>query len=69
MPLSSLPILSLADDAASFSKSIGDSFRTFGFAMVKDHGIDASLIDRAWQAPLRPLRAIAGTGTNAAEGA
>ena len=49
MPLSSLPVLSLADDKASFSQAIGDSFRTFGFAMVKDHGIDADLIARAWQ--------------------
>lgn len=49
MPLSTLPVLSLADDAASFSKAIGDSFKTFGFAMVKDHGIDQNLIDRAWQ--------------------
>lgn len=48
MPLTSLPVLSLADDPASFSRAIGDSFKTFGFAMVKDHGIDAGLIDRAW---------------------
>ena len=49
MPLSTLPVLSLADDAASFSQAIGDSFKTFGFAMVKDHGIDQNLIDRAWK--------------------
>lgn len=49
MPLSTLPVLSLADDPAAFSKAIGDSFRTFGFAMVKDHGIDQALIDKAWQ--------------------
>jgi isopenicillin N synthase-like dioxygenase len=49
MDLDSLPVLSLADDAARFSAEIGASFRSFGFAMVKDHGIDQSLIDDAWQ--------------------
>lgn len=49
MPLNTLPVLSLADDPAQFAQAIGDSFKTFGFAMVKDHGIDPDLIDRAWQ--------------------
>ncbi len=49
MPLTTLPVLSLADDSAAFSKAIGDSFKTFGFAMVKDFDIDRALIDRAWQ--------------------
>lgn len=49
MPLTSLPVLSLADEPAQFSQSIGDSFKTFGFAMVKDFGIDPSLIARAYQ--------------------
>lgn len=49
MRLSTLPVLSLADDPAAFSKAIGDSFKTFGFAMVKDHGIDQALIDKAWK--------------------
>ena len=49
MPLTTLPVLSLADDSAAFSKAIGDSFKTFGFAMVKDFDIDRGLIDRAWQ--------------------
>ncbi len=48
MDLATLPVLSLADDATSFSAAIGDSFRSFGFAMVRDHGIDADLIARAW---------------------
>ncbi|MFM2301252.1 MAG: hypothetical protein RLZZ84_988 [Pseudomonadota bacterium] len=48
MPIATLPVLSLADDAASFSKAIGDSFKTFGFAMVKDFDIDRALIERAW---------------------
>ena len=49
MPLTTLPVLSLADDAAAFSQAIGDSFKTFGFAMVKDFDIDRALIERAWQ--------------------
>ncbi|MDE2412202.1 MAG: isopenicillin N synthase family oxygenase, partial [Sphingomonadales bacterium] len=49
MPLTTLPVLSLADDKASFSQAIGDSFRTFGFAMVKNFDIDRALIDRAWK--------------------
>ncbi|WP_338466561.1 2-oxoglutarate and iron-dependent oxygenase domain-containing protein [Novosphingobium sp. ZN18A2] len=48
MPLSTLPVLSLADDKAGFARKIGDSFKTFGFAMVKDFDIDRALIDRAW---------------------
>ncbi|MBS0480993.1 MAG: isopenicillin N synthase family oxygenase [Proteobacteria bacterium] len=49
MPSTALPVLSLADDKASFSRAIGDSFRTFGFAMVRDVPIDRDLIDRAWK--------------------
>ncbi|MEP6868077.1 MAG: 2-oxoglutarate and iron-dependent oxygenase domain-containing protein [Novosphingobium sp.] len=49
MPLKTLPILSLADDRARFAQDIGESFKAFGFAMVTDHGIDLSLIERAWQ--------------------
>ncbi len=44
----SLPILSLADDPARFSGDIGESFKHFGFALVRDHGIDAALIAQAW---------------------
>lgn len=43
-----LPVISLARDPASLSRELGDSFQTFGFAMVKDHGIDPALIARAW---------------------
>ncbi len=48
MSHSALPVLSLADEPGRFSQAIGDSFKTFGFAAVKDHGIDQALIDRAW---------------------
>lgn len=43
-----LPVISLDSDPASLSRELGDSFQTFGFAMVKDHGIDPALIARAW---------------------
>ncbi|MFN5758974.1 MAG: 2-oxoglutarate and iron-dependent oxygenase domain-containing protein, partial [Sphingomonadaceae bacterium] len=49
--LNQIPTLSLADQARDpdgFAQAIGNSFRTFGFAVVADHGIDAGLIDRAW---------------------
>jgi isopenicillin N synthase-like dioxygenase len=49
MVLDKLPVLSLADGKASFSQAIGDSFKTFGFALVKDFAIDRGLIDRAWK--------------------
>ena len=49
MDLDTLPVLSLADDAARFSDDIGASFRAFGFAMVRDHGIDPALITEAWR--------------------
>ena len=49
MVLDKLPVLSLADDKAQFAQDIGESFQTFGFALVKDFAIDADLIARAWQ--------------------
>jgi isopenicillin N synthase-like dioxygenase len=49
MDLDTLPVLSLADDKVRFAREIGGSFRQFGFAMVRDHGIDADLIARAWE--------------------
>lgn len=48
MPLETLPVVSLDSDPAALSRQIGDSFETFGFAMVRDHGIDPELIARAW---------------------
>ena len=35
MSLTSLPVLSLTMPKAEFAQAIGESFRTFGFAMVK----------------------------------
>lgn len=48
MDLQTLPVLSLAGNRQDFSRAIGQSFRQFGFALVKDHGIDAGLIAKAW---------------------
>ena len=43
-----LPVLSLADAPATLARELGDSFQTFGFAMVSDHGLDPDLVARAW---------------------
>ncbi len=50
--LKNLPTLSLAaqdSDPDAFAQAVGDSFRTFGFAVVADHGVDRALIDKAWE--------------------
>lgn len=49
MDLDSLPVLSLADDPRRFAGAIGESFRSFGFALVRDHGIDPALIAEGWR--------------------
>ena len=36
MDLDTLPVLSLADAPDTLARDLGDSFATFGFAMVKD---------------------------------
>ena len=48
MDLATLPVLSLADAPDTLARDLGDSFATFGFAMVKDHGLDPALVARAW---------------------
>jgi isopenicillin N synthase-like dioxygenase len=49
MDLATLPLLSLAGDPARFSAEIAGSFRAFGFALVRDHGIDPGLIAQGWR--------------------
>lgn len=53
MMLDTLPVISLRGDAAALPaelpEALGASFRQFGFAMVRDHGIDAELIAQAWR--------------------
>lgn len=50
MVLDTLPALSMRDrrnDPAGFARAMGESYATFGFAIVRDHGLDAALIARA----------------------
>jgi isopenicillin N synthase-like dioxygenase len=50
--LKNLPTLSLATqdrDPDGFAQAFGHSFRTFGFAVITDHGVDRALIDKAWE--------------------
>lgn len=49
MQLDSLPVLSLADEPAAFAQAIGESFKSFGFALVRDFPIDRDLVDQAWK--------------------
>ncbi len=47
--MTQMPIISLAnDDADALGQALGDSFKTYGFATVVDHGIDAALVAKAW---------------------
>ena len=49
--LAEIPALSLGrqqSDPDGFAQAFGRSFQRFGFAVVRDHGIPADLIDRAW---------------------
>lgn len=44
-----IPILSMRDlPADAFARTLGASFRTYGFAMVCDHGMDDTLIACGW---------------------
>lgn len=49
MDLAEIPVLSLDADRNTLPRDLGQSLRTFGFAMIRDHGIDQGLIDRAWE--------------------
>jgi isopenicillin N synthase-like dioxygenase len=47
--LDAVPVLSMAGESKqAFAEKFGGSFHRFGFAMVKDHGMDMALIDDAW---------------------
>ena len=48
--LESIPVLSLDNShSADFAHDFGQSFQRFGFAMVRDHGMDAALVADAWE--------------------
>ena len=48
MDHATLPVLSLADAPDTLARDLGESFARFGFAMVKDHGLNPALVARAW---------------------
>ena len=52
MPTSAPEIasVSLARPVTEIAPALGQSFAQFGFAVVRDHGIDETLVDRAWDA-------------------
>ncbi len=53
MVLTALPALSVRDarsNPKSFARALGESFTRCGFAIVRDHGLDAAMIARATEA-------------------
>lgn len=53
MALDALPALSMRErraDPHGFARAMGESFTTFGFAIVRDHGLDSGTISRALEA-------------------
>ncbi|RVT42415.1 isopenicillin N synthase family oxygenase [Sphingobium algorifonticola] len=47
--LDAMPVLSLDySQPADFAQDFGQSFQRFGFAMVRDHGMDSALVADAW---------------------
>ncbi len=50
-PLADIRPVSLGDQARDpdgFARDFGEAFQRYGFAIVRDHGIDDALIARAW---------------------
>jgi len=53
MSLAALPALSMRDRRSNpegFAQAMGESYARFGFAVVRDHGLDASVIESALRA-------------------
>ena len=48
MNLDALPVLSMTSDPASLAPNLGASFQHFGFALIKDHGLDPALVAHGW---------------------
>jgi isopenicillin N synthase-like dioxygenase len=48
--LSSIPTIALGDSGPEVAASIGAACRDVGFFQIIDHGVDRSIIDRAWRA-------------------
>lgn len=49
MNLDTLPVLSLTAPSGDLARDLGSSFQRFGFALVKDHGLDPALVARGWE--------------------
>jgi isopenicillin N synthase-like dioxygenase len=53
--MAALPALSMRDrsaDPAGFARAIGESYARYGFAIVADHGLEVSVIERAQRATM-----------------
>jgi isopenicillin N synthase-like dioxygenase len=49
MSMTQMPVISLGTgDADTLGQQLGDSFKTYGFATVVDHGLDPALVAKAW---------------------
>ena len=47
--MTQMTVISLAStDAEALGRSLGDSFKTYGFATVVDHSLDPALVAKAW---------------------
>jgi isopenicillin N synthase-like dioxygenase len=50
MSMTQMPDISLEQgDPQTIAKALGDSFKTYGFAKVVDHGLDPHLVKEAWR--------------------
>jgi isopenicillin N synthase-like dioxygenase len=50
MSMTQMPDISLQQgDPQRIAKALGDSFKTYGFAKVIDHGLDPALVKEAWR--------------------
>jgi isopenicillin N synthase-like dioxygenase len=52
--MNQMPIISLVSEDAdalradTLGKALGESFKTYGFAIITDHGLDPALVTKAW---------------------
>ncbi len=47
--MTQMPVISLdATNTDALGQQLGDSFKTYGFATVVDHGLDPALVAKAW---------------------
>jgi isopenicillin N synthase-like dioxygenase len=50
MSMTQMPDISLSgSDSNAIAQALGDSFKTYGFAKVIDHGLDPALVREAWR--------------------